>query len=208
MITAAQWVRILQLCGVHLTTSVRWGPVFEKRVQPESFSLGRREIDDFLGQVLVETGMLEYLVENLNYSAAGLVKVWPGRFPTLAAAMPYAYHPEALGNKTYGGRMGNMQPGDGYKFLGRGIPMVTGRDNYSLLASLTGLPLIDHPELLQVPDNALRCAILWWEKKVPDCAIDSCDRVTRDVNGGGMALAERQRSTARAAKALAACGVA
>lgn len=208
MITATQWVRILQLCGVHFTTSVNWGGVFERRVQPENFSLGVREIDDFLGQVLVETGMLEHLEENLNYSAARLVEVWPGRFPTIAAAMPYAYHPEALGNKTYGGRMGNVQLGDGFRFLGRGIPMVTGRDNYALLATLTGLPLLDHPELLQVPDTALRCAILWWEKKVPDSAIDSCERVTRAVNGGVIALAERQRLTACSAQALTACGVA
>ena len=207
MISASQWGRILQLCGVHFTTSVKWRSVFETRVQPENFSLGVRELDDFLGQALVETGMLEHLAEDLNYSAQRLVEVWPGRFQTLAAAMPYAYNPEALGNKTYGGRMGNVQPGDGYRFLGRGIPMVTGRDNYALLATLTGLPLLEHPELLQVPDPALRCAIMWWEKRVPDSAIDSCDRVTRAVNGGAIALAERKRLTGRAAQALAACGV-
>jgi putative chitinase len=69
--------------------------------------------------------------ENLNYSAKRLTQVWPSRFPTLAAATPYANNPQKLANKVYGGRMGNVGPDDGWRYRGRGFVQVTGKDNYS-----------------------------------------------------------------------------
>lgn len=69
--------------------------------------------------------------ENLNYSAKRLTQVWPTRFPTIAAATPFANNPEALANKVYGGRMGNTAPGDGFRYLGRGFCQITGKDNYA-----------------------------------------------------------------------------
>ena len=203
MITAQQWLKVLSYCGVHFTTAVDWAKVFEARVQPEAFNLGARELDDFLGQVLHETQLLEHLEENLNYSPQRLCQVWPVRFPTVDAATPFAWKPELLANKTYGGRMGNSEPGDGWRFRGRGIPMVTGRENYALLASLTGLPLLEQPELLSKPDGALRCGVLWWEKKIPDAAIDSVEKVTRVVQGGQLGLVDRQQLTEKAGRALA-----
>src|SRR6266545_770391 len=67
----------------------------------------------FLAQVCHETGGLTILVENLNYRAERLVAVWPLRFPTVASAVPYSGNPPALANRVYGGRMGNVNPGDG-----------------------------------------------------------------------------------------------
>lgn len=207
MITSTQWLRVLAYCGVHFTTAVGWAKVFEARVQPDLFNLQARELDDFVGQVLHETAMLERLEEDLNYSAERLTVVWPTRFPTLAAAAPFAHKPEALANKTYGGRLGNTKPGDGWLYRGGGIPMITGRDNYALLQQLTGLPLLDHPELLRTPDVSMRCAVLWWEKKIPDSAIDSVERVTRVVQGGVLGLDDRAQLTAKAGRALAeVCG--
>lgn len=202
MITSAQWLRLLCYCGVRYLTAVQWAKIFEDQVQAEKFDLGVRELDDFVGQILEETQMLERLEENLNYSAKRMTEVWPARFPTLAAAAPYAYNPEALANKTYGGRMGNTAPGDGWEYRGRGIPMVTGHDNYALLAQLTGLPLLEFPDMLAKPDGALRCGVLWWEKKVPDSAIDSVERVTRAVQGGTLGLPDRTMLTQKAGLAL------
>jgi putative chitinase len=205
MITAARWLEVLGYCGVHATTAVKWAPLFAKHIQAENFSLGRRELDDFVGQVLHETAMLERLEENLNYSAKRLTEVWPGRFPNLAAAAPYAYNPEALAEKAYGMRedLGNDTPGDGLKYLGRGIPMITGKANYALLEGLTGEPLVDFPVMLQNPDIALRCALLWWERRVPDSAIDTIERVSRAVNGGLIGLQDRRQLTAKAGEVLA-----
>ena len=59
----------------------------------------------FLAQALVETGQMRFTVEDLNYSLDQLMKVWPSRFPTAAAAQPYAGNPQKLGNFVYGGRL-------------------------------------------------------------------------------------------------------
>lgn len=191
-IDALTWLTVLKACCVSAETAAAWAPVFEHHVQPWCFSQGKREMDDFLAQVLYETELLERLTENLNYPAPRLQQVWPERFPGAAEAIRYEHNPEALANHVYGGRMGNNAWGDGWLYRGRGIPMVTGRANYSLLAALTGLPLIEHPELLEQPDAALRCAVLWWERKVPDDAIDTIERVTRAVQGGQQGLTDRR----------------
>lgn len=202
-ITASQWLKVLCHCDVHFTTAVAWSKVFETRVQPELFNLGVRELDDFVGQTLHETGLLEHLEENLNYSAQRMHDVWPGRFPTVASALPYQWKPQLLAEKTYGGRLGNVDPGDGWKYRGGGIPMVTGKANYALLQKLTGLPLLEQPELIRQPDGAMRCGVLWWEGRIPDEAIDSVEKVTRAVQGAQLGLADRAQLTAKAGRALA-----
>jgi putative chitinase len=203
MIDAPRWHAVLLHCGVRESTAAEWAPLFERHIQPERFSLGQREIDDFVAQVLHETTRLEHLTENLNYRAERLMEVWPKRFPNRSIAGMYQWRPEALGNFVYGGRMGNDQEGDGFRYLGRGIPMVTGKANYLLLQQLTGLPLVSYPTMLADPDTALRCAVLWWEKKVPDEAIDTLERVSRAVNGGTVGLEDRRLLARKAAEALA-----
>lgn len=82
-----------------------------------------------MAQVLHETGGLTVLVENMNYRAERIVQVWPSRFRTIEEATPYAHNPEKLANKVYGGRMGNTHPGDGWRFIGRGLLQITGRES-------------------------------------------------------------------------------
>lgn len=202
IITAARWLEVLTYCGVRAITAAKWAPIFEEYIQPNKFSLGIREIDDFVGQVLHETAMLEKLVEDLNYSAQRLIEVWPTRFHGLSEAIPYAMNPEWLAEKVYGKRLGNTSPGDGFKYRGRGIPMVTGKANYQLLQELTAEPLVDFPVLLENPRIALQCGLLWWENKVPDDAIDTIWRVTRAVQGGQQELDRRAALTGKALKML------
>jgi len=201
-ISEARWLEVLTYCGVAARTALAWAPLFERHVQPGRFSQGSREIDDFVGQMLHETSRLEHIEENLNYRAARLTEVWPSRFPTVESAAPYAMNPVALAEKSYGGRIGNDEPGDGFKYRGRGIPMVTGKANYALLERLLGLPLVADPDLLRDPETALRCGVEWWEDRVPDSAIDSLERVTRAVQGGQLGLSDRRNLTERARKAL------
>ena len=77
--------------------------------------------------------------ENLNYSAKRLTEVWPSRFPTLAAAAPYANNPRKLANKVYGGRLGNTGDEDGWLYRGRGLAQITGKANYAKFG-LVGTP--------------------------------------------------------------------
>lgn len=212
MITAAQWLKVLSYCGVHFTTAVPWSKVFEARVQPAAFNLGMRELDDFTGQLLHETQLLEHLEENLNYSVGRIVELGNQSLPgsrwrsLVPRAAELAMRPQAFANAVYGGRLGNVDPDDGWKYRGGGIPMITGKANYALLQQLTGLPLLDHPELVRQPDGAMRCGLLWWEKKIPDAAIDSVEKVTRVVQGAQLGLLDRAQLTTKAGKALAAIG--
>lgn len=69
-------------------------------------------------------------VENLNYTTAARIRAtWKSRFPNEAAAAPYVRNPQALANKVYGGRMGNVLANDGWDFRGMGLVQSTGREN-------------------------------------------------------------------------------
>ena len=119
----------------------------------------------FLAQVGYESGQLRSLVENLNYSAKALLRVWPKRFTPQSAAL-YAGHPEMIANFVYAGRMGNgpESSGDGWRFRGRGLLQVTGRNNYRAAGEGLGLPLEAQPDLLEQPDQAALSAAWWWAK--------------------------------------------
>lgn len=203
MRTAHQWYDILVGCQVKPTVAAQWSEVFADVVKAKSFSQGDAEIDDFLGQVLHESDGLTQFSENLSYSAERLCAVWPGRFPTLADARPYARNPEALANKVYGGRMGNIYLGDGWKFRGRGPIQLTGRENYAFVGDLVGQDLTSIPELMEQPRYALEATIAWWENKIPDSMLGDTERVSRRVNGGLIGLADREHLTGLAQVALA-----
>lgn len=203
LLTADEWREVLIKCGVKIITATTWADVFADVVKVGSFSKDAEEIDDFLGQILHESAGLERLSENLDYSARRLCEVWPGRFPTLDAAKPYAHNPEALANRVYGGRMGNNQPGDGWIFRGRGPIQLTGRDNYAFVGDLMGQDLVSLPELMEQPRYALEATIHWWEDRIPDSMLGDPERVTKRVNGGLIGLADRVHLAELARGALA-----
>lgn len=101
-----------------------------------------------LATVFHETGgKMQPVVENLNYTtAAQIKKTWPSRFPAIASAQPYVRKPQALANKVYGGRMGNNTQNDGWLHRGRGLPQITGKDNYKKFG------IVDNPDkALELP---------------------------------------------------------
>jgi putative chitinase len=106
----------------------------------------------------------------------------------------------------YEGRadLGNNQPGDGRKFLGRGLIQITGRANYARVGTALNLPLLDHPELLEQPSNAAQSAALFWNDHALNALADAGDflTITRRINGGTNGLADRQALLASAQKAL------
>lgn len=203
MRTAHDWYDILIACQVKPHVAAEWSEVFADVVKPDSFSAGDEDLSAFLGQILHESDGLTRLEENLSYSAERLTVVWPNRFPTKADAQPYARNPEALANKVYGGRMGNTDPGDGWKYRGRGPPQVTGRDNYRAVGEIMGQDLEGMPELLEQPRFALEAAIAWWEDRIPDSLLGDIEKTTRRVNGGTLGLAHREDLTEKAREALA-----
>jgi len=200
--TPKDWERVLHGCGVRPIKSAAWAPVFADLVRGEVLSGGELELDDFLGQILHESGMLTSTIENLNYSAERLMAVWPNRFRNIQIASEFAHRPEAIANRVYGKRMGNVDEGDGFAFRGRGLIMVTGRDGYARLGELMGQDLIHMPHLLEGPYFALEAAIHWWEKNVEDAMLGDTVKVTRRVNGGEIGIAHRIELTRAATTAL------
>lgn len=115
-----------------------------------------RRLQHFMAEIATETGGLARLEENLNYSAPRLVAVWPKRFPSIAAAAPYAHAPEHLADKIYGGRLGNSQPSDGWTFRGGGLLQDTGRANYRAAGYEAS------PDALRSFPGALTAALTFW----------------------------------------------
>jgi putative chitinase len=164
--------------------------IFEKH----SFNT-RLRIIHLAAQVSHESMGGSHLVESLKYSAKRLTQVWPRRFPTLADAAPYAMNEEALGEKVYGGRLGNIAPEDGFKYRGQGLIQVTGKSNYETLQNRLGLPFVDQPELVCDPKHALEVACFMFIKLgcMPYADTDDIETVTKRINGGYNGLDDRKR---------------
>lgn len=202
--TAATWNGILIDLGVKPITAAIWSPLFAEVIDDKTFSLGDQELDDFLGNVLHESNKLERLEEGLYYKTPGrLMATWPTRFPTLESEKPYLRNPQALAEKVYGGRMGNVNPGDGWRNRGGGLIQITGADNLRAVQAATGIPVFDFPELLRHPSvEALKVCIAWWEGHVPDSVMGNGKLVRKAVNGGSIGLRETMALTDEARESL------
>ncbi len=158
----------------------------------------------WLGQNAHESEGFRRLEENLNYSPERMMGVWPSRFPTLAAAAPFAGKPALLAERVYGGRMGNRMPGDGWKFRGRGVKMITGRDNYAWMQDLTGIVLLPNPEAAAEPETAVRLSALFWARRGCQALAmaDDIRSLTARINGGLTNIEDRRKRTVHAKRLL------
>lgn len=90
--------------------------------------------------------------------------------------------------KRYEGRkdLGNTQPGDGFRYRGRGLIQITGRANYSTAADALNEPLIDFPEILEQPDIAALSAAWFWNSRGLNKLADAGDQkaICKRINGG------------------------
>jgi putative chitinase len=147
----------------------------------------------FLAQLGHESNGLTSREENLNYSATRLTEIWPGRFPTIDVAKPYERNPEKLANFVYGGRMGNVNPGDGYRYRGRGYIQLTGRETYREIGRIAGIDLENNPDAAAKPENAIKiaCAFWTWKNINPACDVSDFTAVTKKINGGTNGLNDR-----------------
>ena len=161
----------------------------------------------FLAQVAHESGSFNFIKEGLSYSAPSLNKVFHKYFPTVASAQPYARNPQKIANKVYANRMGNgpESSGDGYKFCGRGLIQVTGRQNYTKFANSIGLTLDATVAYMETAEGAVASAAWFWDTNKLSVYADKGDFVglTRRINGGTIGLADRQQLYNEALKALA-----
>jgi putative chitinase len=160
----------------------------------------------FIGQCMHESGGFKLLEENLNYSAKALMSTWPSRFPSEEMANQYARNPEKIANKVYGGRMGNADEsyGEGWKYRGRGIKQLTGKENYERCGSGLGVDLVGNPDLLLDPKYAALSAGWFWNKHNLNDLADKSDieTMTKRINGGLLGLDSRKTAIAKAESIL------
>ena len=147
----------------------------------------------FVGQCSHESGNFKVLVENLNYSAERLCKVWPSRFPTLESAQPYHRNPDMIANKVYSGRMGNSDDGDGALYIGRGCIQLTGKTSYTLAGDALNVDFMHSPDLVSIPKYAALTAGWFWNKRELNKEADAKDYtgMTKKINGGLTGLDDR-----------------
>jgi putative chitinase len=157
-----------------------------------------RRFCHFMAQVAHESAGFKAVEENLNYSAANMTRVFG--IPA-AEAQRLVGHKEAFAERVYGlgnpkkARMlGNTQPGDGYRYRGRGFIQLTGRSNYRDIGNRIEFDLENNPDLAAEPLNALKCAAAFWDRsKLNDLADqNNIEVITKRINGGHNGLDDRK----------------
>lgn len=187
-----------KLTAVGIKGANEWAPLIQNAVDKYEINT-RLRVCAFIAQCAHESAGFSRLVENLNYSADGLVKVFPKYFPDSNIAWRYARQPLHIASRVYANRMGNGSEDttDGYLFRGRGLIQVTGRESYRKCSMfLFGDDRLEHfPELLEIKENALASACWYWVSNKLNVYADNQDFVTltKRINGGTNGLADRKK---------------
>ena len=193
-------------------TALKWYSAM-KEILPKYGITTQRRVAHFLSQTGHESGNYKVMEENLNYSEKALNAVF-GRYfgpaPKRNAA-EYARKPEKIANYVYmdeyrskGGQMGNVQEGDGYRFRGRGLKQLTGRNNYTAFGKSIGMTAEEAAEYVVTEKGALESACWFWDSRNLNSIADSDDvkLMTKKINGGTIGLEDRQKRYAAAMKVL------
>jgi putative chitinase len=156
----------------------------------------------FIAQCAHESGNFVFIKENLNYKAASLQKIFGKYFPTAELAAQYANKPERIANRIYASRMGNgpEASGDGYRYCGRGLIQLTGKDNYTFFAGSLDISTEEASEYLATFEGAAQSACWFWEQNNLNRFADANDvkGLTRAINGGYIGLDDRISHTEHA----------
>ena len=208
MITTESIHRILLAMHVRPETSALYAPHLDAAAR--GWGVADYALPMWLAQLAHESAMFERMVESLNYTkAAQIRRTWPKRFANISAAVAFVRKPERLANFVYANRLGNgdAASGDGWKYRGRGLIQITGKDNYRDAGEALGLPLLEEPELLEDLVHAADAAGWFWKSHGLNRFASNINACTRAINGGLNGLPDRMRLYNRAsAAALPAVG--
>ena len=158
-----------------------------------------KRVAGFLAQIAHESGGFNAVIENLNYSAKGLMGTFKKYFPTEELAKQYERQPQKIANRIYANRMGNgpEESGDGFKYRGRGPIQLIGKSNYTAFAKdmfEDWRNVVENPDWVTYDkDFALMSAIWFWNKNGLNKEADAGDikTMTRKINGGYIGLEDR-----------------
>lgn len=194
LVTANQLQRIMP----RMRDTNEWAVVLNATL-PKYEITTKERLACFLAQCAHESAQFNVLVENLNYSSSALRSVFGRHFLTETVATQYARQPERIANRVYSNRMGNgsESSGDGWKYRGRGVIQLTGRDNYERFANyIINDKVVTDPDIVQTDKSlALASACWFWEVNKLNSICDSGDfrLLTRRINGGFNGLEDRER---------------
>ena len=206
IITVDSAIRVCASSSVTAGAAIAAWQAVERKLEDIGIDTDRRRAT-LIGQCAHESARFRTHFENLNYSAAGLWKVFRRHFASEAETHRFAHQPEKIANRVYANRIGNGSPasGDGWRFRGRGYLQLTGRDNYRRYGGLIGETLEANPDRAADPDICWLIAaeflartrrsgrtLLEWAD-VPDILM-----VTKGINGGTHGLADREVLTGKA----------
>jgi putative chitinase len=151
----------------------------------------------FMAQALLETGRFTLVRESLSYSPPRMLEIFGvGHHSakiTAAEAPSLAHNEHALAERVYGAgnpkkarELGNTQPGDGFRYRGNGVLQTTGRDAHRLLGQKCGLDFEGNPDLVTMPEHALKPALQEWSDNNLNNFADKNDirTITLRINGG------------------------
>lgn len=203
----------LVAAGVKANVAETWLPFVQQACERFQINTKNQEAA-FIAQCAHESGGFTMLTENLNYRASTMAACWPGRFaeqgpdkkPKKDAqgknipnkfALALEKHPEQIANVVYSSRMGNgpTESGDGWKYRGRGLKQLTGKDNYTRCGASIGADLVNDPDLLLNPKYAALSAAWFWSVNKCGALAESGDFVglTKKINGGTIGLEDREK---------------
>jgi putative chitinase len=173
-----------------------------KEILPKYEITTVRRVAHFISQCAHESNNFRSLEENLNYSEKALNAVF-GRYfgaPPKRNAADYARNPEKIANYVYqdefrSAKMGNVNEGDGWRFRGRGLKQLTGRDNYTRFGKTVGMTAEEAADYVATEKGAIESACWFWNANNLNSIADTDDVVlmTRRINGGNIGLEDRQR---------------
>lgn len=199
--------------GIKRELAEQWLPHVQSALQRFGIE-SNRQVAAWLAQTAHESGGYTMLTEDLRYRAETLAVCWPNRFAVLGAdkkpvkdakgkntptkvAQAIAGKPELIANMVYSNRMGNgtAESGDGWKYRGRGLKQLTGKDNYTRCGAALGLDLVGNPDLLLQPEGAALSAAWFWSINKCGPLADAGDFVglTKKINGGTIGLPDREK---------------
>ena len=184
--------------------------IAEKWLEPLNNAFMKYHITDinekamFLAQTTHESNDYKRLEESFNYSPKRLFEVFRKRVGSLENAKKLCNEgAKAIADFVYGGRLGNAKD-EGYKYRGRGIIQLTGKNNYEYYGKKLNIDLVTNPNLAKEPDTAIEIALLFWKEK--ECGLyakmGDVKTVTKLINGGYNGLDDRQKRFERILKIL------
>ena len=209
----------LVAAGVSKELAERWLPYVQLAMARFNINTPK-QVAAWIAQCAHESAGFKLLVENLNYSADTMAVVWPTRFAeqepdpkrkgktkakkdakgkNIPNKFALALHrkPEMIANAVYSNRMGNgnIESGEGWKFRGRGLKQLTGKDNHARASKALGVDLVANPDLLLEPKWASMSAAWFWAENKCGPLADADDFVglTKKINGGTIGLEDRQK---------------